>query len=238
MKSPYYIILVVFVLMLCRCNKLHTGSERDLPQYTYSLRICFKDASGNDLLSTLSEERWQPYEDEISWHGDINPDKLSLECVFSYDINAEIGGSTEYDFRPSIRIQKYDDNYQCTSYFFEKGGYVEGDGIYYLCLETMTPVSLFSQGEKYYFPPQDHITYLISCPIIFGDNSKHTLTTNWQKETNDSIKQTSSVIDEWYFLECKSAEYDGKEVVIKKFIDHSTDYRDYYTYFIDIVLDK
>ena len=73
----------------------------------------------------------------------------------------------------------------------------------------------------------ESLQYRITCPIIFGDNSAHTISTNWSDN------------NEWAECpQCISAYYDDKEVNVKQItIDHTLS-RDLYGYFIEVIIGR
>lgn len=213
----------VVALAVCGCDK--APLEDYAPAYTYILCVSFEDASGNDLVAPLGEERYTRSNAVNYWTGDINPNKYMLDVKYSQlpaSAPAYVIPNNSY---PRLGMGKFDNNYQCISHFVEQ--YEEEGGKYYLFSE----LSLLKHSWGLDTPRQDYIIYNISCPTIFGDNSFHELVAYWD---DDPVYSTYG--DE--YPECVEAEFDGYKINVKKALYHSVETRNYYAYFIDIVLDK
>lgn len=230
-------LLLVCILSGCIDNGQKKESlpaaYSDLPQDIYCIGISFKNASGNDLIIPLGDERWKPGNDQ-SWWGGINPQKYSLDILLPspheswdnsiYNFKASDGYLPDVN-SPSFQMIKYDNNYRCSSHFGEQ--YSEGKGVWYLISNFQCPAI---NGL------QEYLTYSIVCPIIFGDNISHELVAFWDKDPISGYPEGRKSGD--YFPRCSNAKFDGHSVTVKQVITNTVGNRDYYTYFIDIVLDK
>ena len=236
--------LVLIALALSSCGKLAPGGKTQDTSYRYCISINFSDFLGKDLVAPLGDERWKPANDHSYWYGEINPDKYGLDISLSnpsLEIQYISTPKPEFERKtgPYFKMAKYDNNYRLTSNFGQEV-YTEGDGYYYLSNEYGTPI--FHYADDNYDtiieePVQDHITYKISCPTIFGDNSVHELVAYWAEDPDNSYDPQDART--WYlYPKCIKASFDGKEVAVKRSVVNSTEYRDYYSYFINIVLDK
>lgn len=232
------------IMLSVACGKLAPGGKTKDTSYRYCISINFSDFLGKDLVAPLGDERWKPANDHSYWYGEINPDKYGLDITLSnppHEMQYISTPKPEFDKKtgPYFKMAKYDNNYQLTSNFGQEV-YTEGDGYYYLSNEYGTP--MFHYADDSYDtiieePVQDHIIYKISSPTIFGDNSVHELVAYWAEDSDNSYDFQDART--WYlYPECIRASFDGKEVAVKRIVVNSTEYRDYYSYFINIVLDK
>ena len=195
-------------------------SKANLPIDQYMIAIGFRDASGNDLVAPLEAERWIPKGDAV-WWGGINPAKYNLDIILPnphdswdnsiYNFRATNGFTPDVN-KPSLTMKKYDERYNCTSSFGAQ--YQEGDGNWYLINTFISPAM---NGI------QNYLTYKITCPTIFGDNSVHELIVMWNSDSHVSDKDRNSGD---LFPEATNATFEGKTVSINKLG------------FIDIVLDR
>lgn len=196
--------------------------------FTYRIAVSFCNASGEDIVAPLGEERWT-YKANTYWNGEINPDKYDLTIDLSVPWKAY---SYHYllptVYKPTFKLEKFDKNYQSSSIFGEE--YREGDGKYYLTNVVSMPTYFESSddGDIEEMACQDYITYQMACPIIFEDSSVHTLVAYW-------VEDPATPSDWDYPLppsqnpQCIRATFDGKDVIVKQ---HNL------IYFIDIVLDE
>lgn len=208
-------------------------AHSDLPHDVYRIGISFHNASGDDLIIPLGDERWKPGNDQ-SWWGGINPKHYNLDILLPnpheswdnsiYNFRASAGYLPDEN-RPSFQMIKYDHNYKCSSFF--GGQYSEGEGSWYLISTFQCPAI---NGL------QDYLTYHIVCPIIFGDNLSHELVAFWDRDPFSGYPEERKSGE--IFPRCTNAKFDGYNVTVKQEITESADNRDYYTYFIDIVLDR
>ena len=211
--------------------------------YNYCVTISFTDAAGNDLVAPLGTDRWKNPNSSAYWHGSINPEKYALEIVLSdpSDRHRIPNPNVVYDKRiPYFMMAKYDSNYQCTSHFGAE--YTEGEGKYYLSCVWRTSVYNRYDWDNLmwvdYNPVQDYITYHIACPTIFGDESVHTLVTYWDADLC-SITFDQKDARTWsQYPSCTKAYFDGEEVPVETVLVRHNEIRDFYAFFIDIVLDK
>jgi len=237
-------IALLPMFALTSCGKLAPGGKTQDTSYRYCISISFSDIVGKDLVAPLGDERWKPANDHSYWYGEINPDKYGLDISLSnppHEIQYINSPKPEFERKtgPYFKMAKYDNNYQLTSNF-GKEVYTEGDGLHFLSNEYGTPIYHYADDNYDRIieePIQEHITYKISCPTIFGDNSVHELVAYWADDPD--ISYDSQDARTWYlYPECIRASFDGKEVAVKKSVVNTTEYRDYYSYFINIILDK
>lgn len=221
--------LLAMVLSLSGCSKEIVPEVEDIirrsntPVVRYWTCVSFLDSSGNDLVSRL-----MPKGDISNWRGGIDSGQYDL-CIYLAD-----GSKTDIVNLEYYSMYNFFGDYPD----FEKQ-YGKYDGRYYLYNDFMYP----------YMVPTDFqsmLTFKVTCPTIFGDNSVHELVTYWGDDpnvTNKSEKE-SMVYDSdgnpiyCQYPQCKRASFDGKKASVKKAIFFRSQSRDYYSYFIDIVLDK
>lgn len=235
MKTTFKLLLFATMLsVLTGCDKTPFLPGSDvLPVDFYWLTVSFRDASGNDLVAPLGEERWKPERDHSNWAGEINPDKYKLDIILSnphetwdnniYNTRAKDGVIPDVN-RPYLSIAKYNEDYKGTLTY--KGE--ELDGYCYLFSNFNIPAINGIQKS---------LTYKITCPSIFGDNQIHEIVTYWGDDTEvaDNAKKGKAI---FRYPECKGAMYGGKDVTVTKVEVEASVSRRYYGYFIDIVLDK
>ena len=246
MKSIKYIFtLVVIGIASFGCDNDNSYKDNeisllsDLQTYSYSITISFENASGVDLVAPLGEDRWISSSGNHYWVGEINPEKYELSYLYSNPPDFSSSESYRNNVAPlavvnyddtcfaSFVMSKYDDNYHCTSEFKEE--YAEGEGKFYLNSQLSTPIRAWNIDVL----RQDNIIYNITCPTIFGDNNAHQLIAFWADDPLFPLNPNETSCPE-----CIRATFDGKEVTVKKAVIWSGPYRDFYSYFIDIVLDK
>lgn len=241
MKSNLLFSLFVMIcVVVTGCGKIDTlpeGSDQIrnfTPQYfRYRIAVSFCDNAGNDLIAPLGDDRWKSRTDTY-WKGSINPDRYDLKIELSVPWKGLRALRTTDN--PSFRMEKYDKNRQSSSFFGEE--YKEGEGKYYLrnTISMPTYYDISNGDDIEEMPCQDYITYKISCPTLFVDKAEHSLVAYWVEDP--------TVPTEWDYPlppsqnpQCIRAVFDGKEVVVNKQIIGSEQGREYYIYFIDIVLD-
>ena len=237
MRTIRYILFFTPVfLLLFGCDKSLLREEYPvgdfMPSYTYLLSISFKNNSGDDLVSPLAEEQWKPTTDYSNWAGEINPDRYNLKVILSNP--HESWDNSIYNFKahdgfiptahtPSLQIVKYYEDYPL---FKEKYGEVDG------CNWLLS--NFHSPGIN---GLQNSLTYRITCPTIFGDNSAHEIIAYWEKDPGMTYDAENSLTWSQY-PECTKAIFDGDEVHIMKYVFAKTEFREYYTYFLDIVINE
>lgn len=222
MKTLHYsFLLATIVVLISGCGKeIEPSSEGSIsPVDDYILFISFKDASGNDLVAPLGEEKWNNPGDISYWSGEINPDKYNLNIVSSSpSVPTSNPNYIPANTRPYFLMDKFDENYKYKE---------EGDGIWYLSNETHW------NGRS---GIQEYLTYKITCPTIFGDSSIHELVTWWDKDPlvaeHTKDRKTGAL-----YPECKKATFDGKDYSVKQVKLENGSWT-FYGYFIDIVLDR
>ncbi len=237
------ILLALLSIVMASCGKLAPGGKLQDSSYKYLISISFTDNANKDLVAPLGDERWKPANDHSYWYGEINPDMYGLDISLSNQLHEfQYINSPKPVFErktgPYFKMAKYDNNYQLTSNFGQEV-YTEGDGKYYLSNEYGTPICHYADDNYDRIieePIQDHITYKISCPTIFGDNSVHELVAYWAEDPDNSYDPQDART--WYlYPKCIKASFDGKEIAVKRVVVSSTEDKDYYSYFVDVVLD-
>lgn len=230
----FYLMLSIVSLSLLGCGKNNflPGSDAMKMDY-YWLTVSFKDASGKDLVAKLGDERWVSSRNQSSWAGEINPERYKLDIVLSnpheswdntiYNTRAKEGVFAPDVNQPYFMIAKYDENHVGTLTYKGEDS-IEGDC--YLFSNFNIPAINGIQNT---------LTYKITCPTIFGDNATHEIVT-WWKEGQSFPKDSDEII--FRYPECKSSTFDGKDVIVKKVLVDSANSKEYYSYFIDIVIDK
>ena len=240
-KIANIFLLMTFLFSSCDSDNMDGLYEEpreanvNLPCYVYKVAVSFSDINGYDLVAPLANERWKKNDDNSEWYGEINPERYSLDILLpnpheSWD-NSIYNFRARTDFMPDVlnpflAMKKYDKKYNCTSLFGEQ--YSEGDGSWYLLSTFRSPAQ---NGT------QDHLTYKIICPTIIGDETAHELVVMWDYDSVFSDNFLDSEAGE-LFPEGSKASFDGKPVSICKIITTHTESRDYFTYFLDIVLDR
>lgn len=215
--------------MLTGCDKNQLSGLNDERQIDfYWLNVNFKDIAGNDLVALLGKECWESAADPSYWDGRINPDLYQLDVILSnphaswnnniYNSRAREGFIPDVN-RPYFFMVIYNEEDEVALSSFK--GASETEGYCYLFSNFHIPAI---NGI------QDSLTYKIMCPTIFGDNLIHEITAYWKENLKDSEGAR--------YPECINATYDGKEVQVKKLLVDSAVNRNYYSYFIDIVLDR
>ena len=225
----YYFLIAIVSLLIQGCNNddyVPGGHDLDF----YWLTVSFKDASGKDLVAPLADERWRMEADKnlSDWPGTINPERYKLDIILSnpheswdntiYNSRARAGYSPDVN-RPYFSISKYNADYEGTLTYTGD----DIDGCCYLFSNFNIPAI---NGV------QNTLSYKITCPTIFGDSSIHEIVTYWTDNSKDTNKVSSRR------PECKAAKFDGNEVLVKKVLVDATSNQKYYSYFVDIILDK
>lgn len=236
MKAAFkysFFALIAVILAGCGERIIELPGAKVLPIDYYWLTINFRDASGNDLIAPLGDERWKPARDHSNWAGEINPDKYKLDILLSNP--HESWDNTIYNYmateafipdenRPYFTIAKYNEDFKGTLTY--KGEQL--DGYCYLFSNFGIPAI---NGL------QQSLTYNITCPAIFGDNLTHNIVTYWAEDKNASNNSDDETIL-FQYPQCTGASFDGKEIIVKSAVVYATESRQYYSYFIDIALDK
>ena len=224
MKTVIYtFILAVTGLMLSGCDKNSlSGLNAARPIDFYWLTVNFKDDSGNDLVALLGKESRESAVDPSYWDGRINPELYQLDVILSnphasWDNNIYNARGCDVN-QPYFSMVIYNEEDEVALSSFK--GASETEGYCYLFSNFHIPAI---NGI------QDSLTYKIMCPTIFGDNLIHEITAYWKENIKDSEGER--------YPECIDATFDGKEVRVKKILVDSAVNRNYYSYFIDIVLD-
>lgn len=229
-----YVVFAFMALVMSGCGKDIFIPGADVMQMDYYwLTVSFKDASGKDLVAKLGDERWVSSRNQSNWAGEINPERYQLDIILSnpheswdntiYNTRAKEGVFAPDVNQPYFMIAKYDENHVGTLTYKGEDS-IEGDC--YLFSNFNIPAINGIQNT---------LTYKITCPTIFGDNATHEIVT-WWKEGQSFPKDSDEII--FRYPECKSSTFDGKDVIVKKVLVDSANSKEYYSYFIDIVLDK
>lgn len=219
MKELLILLSIISSTLLSGCDKILQEDEfelrkahSNLPCDIYMVALSFHDASGNDLVSPLADEKWRSEADKRLnfWPRTINPERYHLDIILSNPY--ESWDNTIYNFRhewaesdPPI-LQPY-------FKIWERDG---------LSLENIFHCPAINGN-------QETLTYEISCPTIFGDNTIHILSTVWKYPSR---------IGDYLYPVCSMATFDGKKVDISKSVYNTTDYTTYDINLIDIVLNR
>ena len=233
------LLITTISLFLLGCDKEPIDDtvlsvSSDLPVYEYTILISFVDGSGKDLVSSLGEERWQPDGDNTIWGGQINPEKYSLNFIYSNPPSYFTEEQLSLDSCVAPFFALKFDNYQIPYQTYEQ--YIEGEGRWYLYNRLRHFIRAWGKDAL----RQDNIIYRFSCPTVFGDNSTHELIAYWGDDP-----APSSNPDAGLHPECIRALFDGQEIPVKKVtvvtryeVQSGTIDVERLQYFIDIVLDK
>lgn len=248
--KKYIVLITIVSIIAVSCNSDPLITNEDIlnvplgsfwgPTYLYSVNISFEDSSGNDLVATLAKEDCQGK----TWDGRILPNKDSylLDFSFSYPdaFPHDIPGIVVYD-HPSpnheLTICKYNYEYQIVRDSTGYGRYCLNHHCGYLKTGGLD-IALATFIDDYIKdnPIQDSIVYKLTCPKIFGDNKVHNLVTYWEDDPFFR-SDTPKALEQFYlYPHCYKALFDGKEVLVNA-VPRQTN-REYYDYYIDIVLDK
>lgn len=219
MKFVLHTIILAFAaMMLMGCEESTLSGVNDArPTDRYWLAVSFKDASGNDLVAPLKEEIMN------------NPNVYQLDVILSnpheswdntiYNVRAKPGLFIPDVRRPYFSIAKYDDSSVRT---ISPSGEEFIDGDYSLFSDFSIPAINGLQNS---------LTYIITCPTIFGDNTKHEIVVFWDEDP-------APLMDAFKHPECRSAIFEGKDVDVKKMLLDPSDTQKYYCYLLEIVLDR
>ncbi|MBR5735874.1 MAG: hypothetical protein IKX60_03670 [Bacteroidales bacterium] len=211
--------------------------------YIYGIALSFTDSKGNDLVAPFGEDRWKPANDHSYWYGEVNPSKYTLAITFGEPCGPFDSYRVKYDRKaPYFTMAKFDSDYKVTSHFGAE--YTEGEGKYYLSNECGSAMYygydmalLYGENDIRENPRQDSITYEINSYALFGDYNSHKLVTCWEDDI--CIKfNPEDIRSGRQYPHCTKAIFEGKEVAVKTVVVRPTKYRDYYSHFIDIVLDR
>ena len=232
----FFLSIAINALLLISCQKIQQDAIEGIaefrPTYTYLLSLSFKSTDGTDLMVPLWEDQWKPEGDNSKWAGEINPKMYKLDIILSNPHESwdntiyNFRGSDNYDpkvLHPSFQAINFKEDYP----IFKEQNDKEEDG-YRL-------FSLFHSPGKNGL--QEYLTYKITCPTIFGDNSVHEIIAYWD---NDSVVAYDADDNRTWaqYPDCIKAVFDGREILVKKYLFNKTEYRNNYVYFIDIVLNK
>lgn len=242
MKNHLFLAVIVSIITVS-CNSDPLVTDEDImnaplgigsffgPTYSYRINLSFSDQSGNDLID---EEEWSI--DGKEW---TNNKLYSLSLEYSHPdaFPHDIPGVVYYDkHNPEFTMQKYNSQYhmilrtQKGKYYLNHHcGYSKTGGL---------DIALACGTDDYIKdnPLQDYIIYKLTCPILFGDNSVHELITYWDDDLCFPYDSPEALEQLTLYPHCYKALFDGKEVLVNA-VPRQTN-REYYDYYIDIVLDK
>ena len=206
----------MIVMMLTSCGKglspeeegVGTGQGFAAPVIRYWVGISFTDSDGNDLTTPL-----------ISGSGDRNPLFANPE---KYNLAILLADGSKQDVENMEYFQMYN--------HFGNGGR------YYL----------FNDFFMYSADLQKELTYRIKSQTIFGDDAEHEIVTYWIDDPDVAYKKDPEHVydaDDHRIMQqtpqCTSATIAGKAVTVNKAVlGQDINGKDYYTYLIDIVLDR
>ena len=176
MKSLKYSLFLVLAMLLNSCEVEYGNFY---PFYEHWLWLSFQDTSGNDLVKGIGYNWWQSdvVPEEEAGGGPVNPDLYTLKIIFPE--NAVDVWEKSPEIRPELTLIK--PNY---------GEWNSSKG-YYLNFST-------SSVKK---DNVEMLTFKLSCPYVFGDNSTHEIVTYWRK--SNVPKGT---------VKCYRIVFDGKEI--------------------------
>ena len=217
MKSTKAILAFsMVVMMLSSCDKTITPSAEEdpigysavHPVIRYWVSISFLDTEGNDLTAPL-----------ISGSGDRNP---LIANPGKYDLDIYLSDSSKQDVENLEYFQMYN--------------HFGNDGRYYLLNDFF----------MYSAELQQELTYKIKSPTIFGDDAEHEIVTCWVDDSAVAYKKDPEHVydaDGHRIMQqtpqCTSATIAGKAVTVNKAVlGKDINGKEYYTYLIDIVLDR
>lgn len=229
MKYIRSLLFFTVIVLMSGCGKEPLDNEETIRDFTmpairYWLCVSFTDQNGNDLTYPL-----KPKEDNLDWGGSISPTQ--------YDLNIILPNPPKWMKSKNSSLFKMYNFFERYPEFEEQYG--EYDGRFFLFNDYMLDYMVPDDFQSY-------LTYKISCPAIFGDNSVHELVAFWGDDPSIAYRSEDS-IDVYdtegrkiicQYPRCTKAFFDGEEVGVKKAIFNRSLSRDYYSYYIDIVLDR
>ena len=225
MKKQTIIILLSAVALLC--ISCRDQAYEHSPTWVYHLVFSFKDSEGKDLVKPLADEQWMTDPKQDHWSGEINPVRYLLDVIYSnppdwYD-NTIYNRKAYPGFIPT--------EHKCIFSACQNSQELPVSPWYLRYYNNTHHIDTW--GEEV----QD-LTFKITCPTIFGDESIHEVVTYW--EPGEKPIYTSNAI-------CTKAVFEGKEYLPKKNVNvfhyefpdtsENKDVEMVY-YAIEIVLDK
>ena len=207
-----FLLLLVALTAVVGCNPFD-DSDPEIPPspvYRYSFAVSIKDAAGNDLVAPIGSDQWKPAGDDSQWMGEINPERYTFEIKTS---------------NPDEWIKRtYSATMGYTPYFLM--AFSKSDNCYWLYCDS------FIMRR---FGLQNPLIYRIASPIIFGDNTEHDISTNWEEDPEFPFVNgdVSTYVQP---VQCTKALFDGKGLPVRK-IKYTNAGEYYYVYVIDIVLE-
>jgi len=190
MKALKYISFLLCCTLFCTSceNKAQLPKGTKPLDIDHYLWISFRDASGKDLVKGIEYGLDKP--DTVPANapemGGINSDLYTLKAIFpegAFDTtDKSLWGCSPCD--SNVIFPEF--SYIGPPYYDSMGNY------YYVRIRTFSI-------------PEDDVkmlTYLITCPYIFGDDSVHEIVTYWRLPTN--YKQL-------FYKACDRIVFDGKE---------------------------
>ena len=164
------VFLLILVMICCSCTS--NNDKYIYPFYHYLLYIGFQDTSGNDLVKGI-EFDWEDFyveKPEKPEMGYLLEDEYTLEIIYPdlcMDVyyqryrNSDALIPDDIGQHPNITVKKFDDRY-----------YLLFDIV--TCKQTM---------ETKHCPMANMLTFKLSCPYIFGDDTEREIVTFWRKHT-------------------------------------------------------
>ena len=213
------IILLLLALIQSSCNESELAKTS--LHWEYSLAISFTDSEGKDLVKPLADEQWMSNPKLTHWAEEINPDKYTLDVIYSnppdwydndiYNHRAYPGFVPDVN-RRYFRVSQINQNML--------------DSPWYLTYYDYTDIDMWGEEVQ-------NMVFKITCPSIFGDDSTHNVETCWEQGEKPEIFLSDA--------KCTKVVFDGKQYFPeqKVYVIHfeSQDVERVY-YAIDIVLDK
>ena len=194
-KTFYFLFFLSLLILSAGCSQSELEPVYNMnPPYDYQLLISIQDIFGNDRLNEIPfedivEDGSLIVEDKDGWVGSVQSDLYTLEII-----------AQELCF--------------------------EFKGVFPERIDTPLPIVKVNNG-KYLFlrasssrlcPPEEQITFKLSCPFLFGDNKTHTIVTYWSPDglvmpLIDGVQGPDSETEGMWWLrnECYLLSIDGKE---------------------------
>ena len=198
------------------------------PVWVYDIAISFKDSDGNDVVKPLVDEQWTSDPTHDGWIREINPEKYHLDVIYSnppdwYD-NSIYNRRAYPGFIPDVHT--------CDFRGFRNSQNTSVSPWYLRHYNNSHRIDLW--GEEV----QD-LTFEITCPTIFGDESIHEVETYWEQGEKPVVYKSNAVCTKVLFAGKEYTPQKQVEVFNYEFPDPSYNVTVEMIYYsVDIVLDK
>ena len=228
------LILALAATALTSCDMFGPIIPITTKQYYYFLHINFQDQNGNELIAPFAEDRFKTTPGSV-WYGEIDTLKYTLSITPE---KPGIADDTRLNYlapmrmssqdavywnsqRPGITMTKYNEEYVIIAPSSE--GTFGPEGTWFLDFHNSVATTTTNE--------QDYLTYKLSCPVVFGDNSVHEFKAYWSKG------QDKSYIE--FYPSCTKVVFDGKEYVPATGVTYlDGNGSTYISYFVTITLDR